>query len=141
MLFQDFLPTKVVDKEQCVYLFKHKELVELLPCYETAGGMAIQKINRKLITPGFSLEVQNVMEMTDIHTSNYIKCYISMSVCIYMICNYIYYIIKYIITIYLFSTCNVIDMRLGTRNIIVTKMQILALVVPAFNLAKHMINE
>lgn len=101
MLFQDFLPTKVVDKEQCVYLFKHKELVELLPCYETAGGMAIQKINRKLITPGFSLEVQNVMEMTDIHTSNYIKCYISMSVCIYMICNYIYYIIKYIITIYL----------------------------------------
>lgn len=58
-----------------------------------------------------------------------------------MICNYIYYIIKYIITIYLFSTCNVIDMRLGTRNIIVTKMQILALVVPAFNLAKHMINE
>ena len=48
-----------------------------------------------------------------------------MYVCIYMICNYIYYIIKYIITIYLFSTCNVIDMRQGTRNIIVTKMQIL----------------
>lgn len=59
----------------------------------------------------------------------------------YMICNYIYYIIKYIITMYLFSTCNVIDMRLGTRNIIVTKMQIPALVVPTCNLAKQMINE
>lgn len=80
MLFQDFLPTKVVDKEECVYLFMHKELVELLPCYERAGGMAIQKINCKLITTGFSLEVQNLMEMTDIHTSNYIK----INVCMYI---------------------------------------------------------
>lgn len=58
-----------------------------------------------------------------------------------MICDYIYYIIKYITTIYLFITCNVMDMRLSTRNIIVTEMQILALVVPTFNLAKQMINE
>ena len=43
MLFQDFLPTKIVDKEQCVHLFMHKELIEHLPCYERAGGMAIQK--------------------------------------------------------------------------------------------------
>lgn len=73
MPFQAFLPTKVVDKEQCVYLFMHKDLVELLPCYERAGGMAIQKINCKMVTTGFSLEIQNLMEMTDRHTSNYIK--------------------------------------------------------------------
>lgn len=73
MPFQAFLPTKVVDKEQCVYLFMHKELVELLPCYERAGGMAIQKINCKMVTTGFSLEIQNLMEMTDRHTSNYTK--------------------------------------------------------------------
>ena len=43
MLFQAFLPTKIVDKEQCVYSFMHKELIEHLPCYERAGGMVIQK--------------------------------------------------------------------------------------------------
>lgn len=87
MPFQAFLPTKVVDKEQCVYLFMHKELVELLPCYERAGGMAIPKINCKMVTTGFSLEIQNLMEMTD----RQVTILKSIFICMYMIYNYIYY--------------------------------------------------
>ena len=37
-----------------------------------------------MITTGFFLEVQNLMEMTDIHRSNYIKINLYMYIYIYM---------------------------------------------------------
>ena len=88
---------------------------------ERTGVTIIQKSKCNMSTMGFSLELHNLMEMIVIQTNNYIIIHLTYK--------------------YLFSIYYILDMRLDTRNLTVSKTQIPALMELTFKLGEGAINE